>query len=204
MENISQFLTAAEKYGIKQSDMFQTVDLFEGETTDRTPLRTGNAAAALLMWDCCVSSGKDLSAVQRTLMNLGSVAVTKMDGNYKGEPDWFHRWVCRDTLFCTAELVWTKKKLSWKETQAPCGGITGLNTIGTGHKKPGIKASFPVLVPGGEVNKLWPTKIYVTGDRHGVIATVELSDMDFPVADPVITWSSLSLLQSMDYETKIY
>lgn len=49
MENISQFLTAAEKYGIKQSDMFQTVDLFEGETTDRTPLRTGNAPAALLM-----------------------------------------------------------------------------------------------------------------------------------------------------------
>lgn len=113
MENISQFLTAAEKYGIKQSDLFQTVDLFEGETTDRTPLRTGNAPAALLMWDCCVSSGKDLSAVQRTLMNLGSMAVTKMDGNYKGEPDWFHRWVCRDTLFCTAELVWTKK--NWAE-----------------------------------------------------------------------------------------
>lgn len=49
MENISQFLTAAEKYGIKQSDLFQTVDLFEGETTDRTPLRTGNAPVALLM-----------------------------------------------------------------------------------------------------------------------------------------------------------
>lgn len=31
-----------------------------------------------------------------------------------------------------------------------------------------------------------------------------MSDMEFPVADLVITWSSLYLLQSMYYETKIY
>lgn len=51
----------------------------------------GKTAPGLLMQDCCLSSGKDLAAVQRTLMNLGSMAVTKMDGNYKGEPEWFHR-----------------------------------------------------------------------------------------------------------------
>uniref|UniRef100_A0A5F5PJ55 Transgelin 3 n=1 Tax=Equus caballus TaxID=9796 RepID=A0A5F5PJ55_HORSE len=35
--------------------------------------------------------GKDMAAVQRTLMALGSVAVTKDDGCYRGEPSWFHR-----------------------------------------------------------------------------------------------------------------
>lgn len=30
MEQISQFLNAAEKYGVTKTDMFQTVDLWEG------------------------------------------------------------------------------------------------------------------------------------------------------------------------------
>ncbi|KAM9774513.1 transgelin-3b isoform X2 [Syngnathus acus] len=64
MEKISQFLQAAEAYGVTKTDIFQTVDLWEG---------------------------KDMAAVQRTLMALGSVAVTNNDGLYKGDPDWFHR-----------------------------------------------------------------------------------------------------------------
>lgn len=42
---------------------------------------------------CCdfVVTGKDLAAVQRTLMSLGSVAVTKDDGNYHGDPNWFFK-----------------------------------------------------------------------------------------------------------------
>ncbi|KAJ7995981.1 hypothetical protein DPEC_G00232330 [Dallia pectoralis] len=64
MEQISQFLQAAEKYGITKTDVFQTVDLWEG---------------------------KDLAAVQRTLMALGSLAVTRDDGNYRGDPQWFHK-----------------------------------------------------------------------------------------------------------------
>ncbi|KAG7223284.1 hypothetical protein INR49_015640 [Caranx melampygus] len=64
MEQISMFLKAAENYGVTKTDMFQTVDLFEG---------------------------KDLAAVQRTLMALGSLAVTKGDGTYKGDPSWFHK-----------------------------------------------------------------------------------------------------------------
>ncbi|XP_020340902.1 transgelin-2-like isoform X2 [Oncorhynchus kisutch] len=64
MEQISQFLNAAEKYGITKTDMFQTVDLWEG---------------------------KDLAAVQRTLMTLGSLAVTRDDGTYSGDPNWFHK-----------------------------------------------------------------------------------------------------------------
>ena len=41
----------------------------------------------------CVSlvTGKDMAAVQRTLMALGNVAVTKDDGHYRGDRDWFHR-----------------------------------------------------------------------------------------------------------------
>ncbi|KAF5896578.1 Transgelin, partial [Clarias magur] len=63
MEQISQFLGAAERYGVTKSDMFQTVDLWEG---------------------------KDMAAVQMTLMSLGSLAVTKDDGTYHGDPNWFH------------------------------------------------------------------------------------------------------------------
>nr|ABW04145.1 smooth muscle cell-specific protein SM22 alpha [Epinephelus coioides] len=64
MEQVSQFLNAAERYGVTKTDMFQTVDLWEG---------------------------KDLAAVQRTLMALGSLAVTKEDGCYQGDPNWFHK-----------------------------------------------------------------------------------------------------------------
>uniref|UniRef100_A0A8C6T2W8 Transgelin n=1 Tax=Neogobius melanostomus TaxID=47308 RepID=A0A8C6T2W8_9GOBI len=64
MEQISQFLNAAEKYGVTKTDMFQTVDLWEG---------------------------KDLAAVQRTLSALGSLAVTKEEGTYKGDPNWFFK-----------------------------------------------------------------------------------------------------------------
>lgn len=64
MEQISQFLSGAEKYGVTKTDMFQTVDLWEG---------------------------KDLAAVQRTLMALGSLAVTKEDGTYRGDPNWFFK-----------------------------------------------------------------------------------------------------------------
>lgn len=34
-----------------------------------------------------------MAAVQRTLMALGSLAVTKDDGQYKGDRDWFHRYI---------------------------------------------------------------------------------------------------------------
>lgn len=62
MEQVSQFLKACEKYGIAAADQFQTVDLWEG---------------------------KDMASVQKTLMNLGSLAVTKGDGQFKGDPNWF-------------------------------------------------------------------------------------------------------------------
>ncbi|XP_063058366.1 transgelin-3a [Engraulis encrasicolus] len=64
MEAISLFLTAAEVYGVNKVDIFQTVDLWEG---------------------------KDMAAVQRTLMALGSEAVTKDDGYYHGNREWFRR-----------------------------------------------------------------------------------------------------------------
>ncbi|XP_068601989.1 transgelin [Brachionichthys hirsutus] len=64
MEKISQFLSAAEKYGVTKTDMFQTVDLWEA---------------------------KDLAAVQRTLSALGSLAVTKDEGTYNGDPTWFFK-----------------------------------------------------------------------------------------------------------------
>lgn len=34
-----------------------------------------------------------MAAVQRTLMALGSLAVTKNDGHYRGDPSWFMKYV---------------------------------------------------------------------------------------------------------------
>lgn len=34
-----------------------------------------------------------MAAVQRTLMALGSLAVTKNDGHYRGDPNWFMKYV---------------------------------------------------------------------------------------------------------------
>lgn len=62
MEQISQFLQAAERYGINTTDIFQTVDLWEG---------------------------KNMACVQRTLMNLGGLAVARDDGLFSGDPNWF-------------------------------------------------------------------------------------------------------------------
>ncbi|XP_024903249.1 transgelin isoform X2 [Pteropus alecto] len=77
MEQVAQFLKAAEDYGVTKTDMFQTVDLFEG---------------------------KDMAAVQRTLMALGSLAVTKNDGHYRGDPNWFMKYVA---------TVCMRKVLDW-------------------------------------------------------------------------------------------
>ena len=38
MEQISQFLNAAEKYGVTKTDMFQTVDLWEGQRGSVVPI----------------------------------------------------------------------------------------------------------------------------------------------------------------------
>ncbi|XP_064236055.1 transgelin-2-like [Aotus nancymaae] len=62
MEQISQFLQAAECYGITTTDIFQTVDLWEG---------------------------KNMACVQQTLMNLGGLAVARDDGLFSGDPSCF-------------------------------------------------------------------------------------------------------------------
>ncbi|NWZ58163.1 TAGL protein, partial [Haliaeetus albicilla] len=89
MEQIAQFLKAAEDYGVVKTDVFQTVDLFEG---------VGGGSRGCGGWGCCTmpilmplrpSAAKDMAAVQRTLMALGSLAVTKNDGHYHGDPNWF-------------------------------------------------------------------------------------------------------------------
>lgn len=94
MEKISLFLQAAEAYGVTTTDIFQTVDLWEGDSD------TQHLCLLIQLLACVVHSskrplalsiGKDMAAVQRTLMALGSLAVTKDDGFYKGDRDWFHR-----------------------------------------------------------------------------------------------------------------
>lgn len=46
------------------------------------------------------------------------------------------------------------------------------NAIGTDLRKSNIYASFPLLVTGGEVSKLWVTKL-VAEDKHGVMANMD-------------------------------
>eukprot|EP00062_Callorhinchus_milii_P026602 gi/632988908/ref/XP_007883363.1/ PREDICTED: transgelin-2-like [Callorhinchus milii] len=78
MELISQFLTAIQEYGLGKFEIFQTVDLWEA---------------------------KDLAAVQRTLMNLGSLALSKDNGLYVGNPDWFPRKSTENPRKFTAEQL---------------------------------------------------------------------------------------------------
>lgn len=39
-----------------------------------------------------------MATVQRTLMALGSLAVTKDDGQYRGDREWFHRYVSPNSM----------------------------------------------------------------------------------------------------------
>lgn len=39
-----------------------------------------------------------MATVQRTLMALGSLAVTKDDGHYRGDLEWFHRYTSRNSM----------------------------------------------------------------------------------------------------------
>lgn len=100
MEQIAIFLKAAESYGVIKTDMFQTVDLYESKANCRyllnycrpnkePDIQLDFFLLYVFKWDCCIFAGKDLAAVQRTLLSLGSLAVTKDDGNYKGDPTWF-------------------------------------------------------------------------------------------------------------------
>lgn len=102
MEQIAVFLKCAENYGVIKTDMFQTVDLFEGKSSHFSRLLLCRFIAVkmklcsvvlymVFIGNCCMYSGKDLAAVQRTLASLGSLAVTKGDGTYKGNPNWFHK-----------------------------------------------------------------------------------------------------------------
>ncbi|NXB82936.1 TAGL protein, partial [Donacobius atricapilla] len=87
MEQIAQFLKAAEDYGVVKTDIFQTVDLFEGVGAGQSGL--GRRCQCLSLTPLSPPAAKDMAAVQRTLMALGSLAVTKNDGNYHGDPNWF-------------------------------------------------------------------------------------------------------------------
>lgn len=98
MEKISQFLQAAEVYGVTTTDIFQTVDLWEGDFAS-SYLSTAcfwkisfHYMSKKRHYPCVLSLGKDMATVQRTLMALGSLAVTKDDGHYRGDQDWFHRY----------------------------------------------------------------------------------------------------------------
>ncbi|NWY89528.1 TAGL protein, partial [Loxia curvirostra] len=89
MEQIAQFLKAAEDYGVVKTDIFQTVDLFEGVGGGQEGLGVPGSLCCARPHALSPWAAKDMAAVQRTLMALGSLAVTKNDGNYHGDPNWF-------------------------------------------------------------------------------------------------------------------
>lgn len=45
-----------------------------------------------------------MATVQRTLMALGSLAVTKDDGHYRGDREWFHRYISLNGMFAMLQL----------------------------------------------------------------------------------------------------
>ncbi|KAK4809541.1 hypothetical protein QYF61_016973 [Mycteria americana] len=83
MEQIAQFLKAAEDYGVVKTDV-------RAGGRGATGVAGGRSRrAAPVLTPLRPSAAKDMAAVQRTLMALGSLAVTKNDGNYHGDPNWF-------------------------------------------------------------------------------------------------------------------
>ena len=61
MEQISQFLTAAEKYGVIKTDMFQTVDLWEGTGLPPDPPSSGPSLLVHHILSSRASSTQDVA-----------------------------------------------------------------------------------------------------------------------------------------------
>lgn len=79
MEQIALFLTAAERYGVKKSDMFQTVDLFDGEKTHLchyhrlfigVMLIYNNTNREVRLWSEVESTGHCLAAIAAAHVGL--------------------------------------------------------------------------------------------------------------------------------------
>ncbi|TRZ00801.1 hypothetical protein DNTS_034658 [Danionella cerebrum] len=86
MEKISQFLQAAEEYGVPPGgEWLMHLTVIWGQHNKVPADLIGRVTLQ------AVRRGKDMAAVQRTLLALGSEAITKDDGYYRGGPDWFHR-----------------------------------------------------------------------------------------------------------------
>jgi hypothetical protein len=76
MENIANFLKAAEHLGVRKNELFQTVDLFEG--THDNAVRVGScrvrSCVRWLMVVCVMVTAKNMSAV---LVTLGALKRSK-------------------------------------------------------------------------------------------------------------------------------
>ncbi|XP_042199788.1 transgelin [Callorhinchus milii] len=105
MELVSQFLKAAETYGINKTDIFQTVDLWEG---------------------------KDLAAVQRTILALGNLAVTKSDGHFHGDPSCFVKKAQENKREFTADQLSQGKNIIGLQM----GSNQGASQSGMSYGKP--------------------------------------------------------------------
>lgn len=75
----------------------------------------------LLTRDWWMSSGKDMASVQRTLMALGSLATTKNDGYYKGDPNWFPRWVYCNCFYSFSEKLVKQERFPFCAEDWDCG-----------------------------------------------------------------------------------
>uniref|UniRef100_A0A1D5Q132 Transgelin-3 n=1 Tax=Macaca mulatta TaxID=9544 RepID=A0A1D5Q132_MACMU len=136
MEQISQFLKAAETYGVRTTDIFQTVDLWEG---------------------------KDMAAVQRTLMALGSVAVTKDDGCYRGEPSWFHRKAQQNRRGFSEEQLRQGQNVIGLQM----GSNKGASQAGmTGYPISQSKWSVPKRSCQGDDHRCWGDDYHCQEDNH--------------------------------------
>lgn len=104
--------------------------------------------------------GKDMAAVQRTLMALGSLAVTKNDGHYRGDPNWFMKYVAPRGP-CMSSLVLCEMGGSWAEPLVRV--IWGSRQVGTRRRSMMGEAgslilldpSLPVILCPASFPHLW-------------------------------------------------
>ncbi|EHB06258.1 Transgelin-2 [Heterocephalus glaber] len=147
MEQISQFLQAAERYSINTTDIFQSVDLWEG---------------------------KNKACVQQTLMNLGGLAAAREDGLFSGDPIGFPKKSKENPRnFSDNQLQEGKNVIGLQmgtnrgASQAVSSGCCCKSTVDCQSSsressdlhafwRRWLTSSFPVLVSGGDDGRQCP------------------------------------------------
>lgn len=121
MEKISQFLQAAEAYGVTTTDIFQTVDLWEGEFTSDFYWSTAGVVHISFYKDEGFFTPRWRSTLLSSKGNLSwasvphKAAVTYNNSNTYGLYTYIHHTVCTKHLHYIAQV--SESVIDYKEVE---------------------------------------------------------------------------------------